>query len=198
MRGCFLVTEYTGGAALHSATAYLVVSLVAPLAFVAWRVPRNIVGETPLLSPFTRLLSRPNSILPLFTAQPKLGSLSKCDSLRPMAFPLLLIVPGLALDLFWRAVKASEPWLQAALTGIVFLAGFVTFQSPFANFLMSPLSRNRISERITSRTTILLDFCSIPIIFKLRDTRVQFWIVMTICFDSCVAHQHAWGSSGQI
>src|SRR5260370_41722537 len=98
-----------------------------------------------------------------------------------MAFPLLLIVPGLALDLLRRATKTWKPWLQAASTGIEFLVSFVSLQWPFANFLMFPLSRNRIFGTHYFSCGVTAGF--IYDSYKLQaseNTRVQFWISMTV------------------
>src|SRR5579863_1826126 len=146
MHGCFLITEYTGKEALHSAPGYLAVSLVVPLALVGVaHASDHREGNTMIAAIYTAAVLAQLWILPLFTAQPKLGPVyQNVTHFIPMAFPLLLIIPGLALDLQWRATRAWKPWLQAASAGIVFLVSFVSLQWPFANFLMSPLSRDGI------------------------------------------------------
>jgi hypothetical protein len=182
MHGCFLITEYTGSVALHSATAYLVVSLVVPLASVGVaRASEHCWGNTIIVAVYTAAVFAQLWILPLFAAQPKLGPVyQNVTHFIPMAFPLLLIVPGLALDLLWRATNAWEPWLQAALTGMVFLASFVAFQWPFANFLMSPLSRNRIFGTHYFAYDDTAGYMYDPYKFQgSENTRIQFWIVMT-------------------
>lgn len=182
MHGCFLITKYTGSAALHSATAYLVVSLVVPLALVGVaRASEHRWGNTIIVAVYTAAVLAQLWILPLFRAQPKLGPVyQNVTHFIPMVFPLLLIVPGLALDLLWRAAKGWEPWLKAASTGMVFLASFVAFQWPFANFLMSPLSRNRIFGRHYFSYDDTAGFMYDPYKFQpSENTRIQFWIVMT-------------------
>jgi hypothetical protein len=105
----------------------------------------------------------------------------------PMAFPLLLIVPGLVLDLLRRATKTWKPWLQAASTGIVFLVSFVSLQWPFANFLMSPLSRNRIFGTHYFSYDDTAGFMYDPYKFQASEnTRVQFWIVMTVALIAAI------------
>ena len=182
MHGCFLITEYTGSVALHSATAYLVVSLAVPLALVGVaRASEHRWGNTIIVAVYTAAVLAQLWILPLFAAQPKLGPVyQNVTHFIPMAFPLLLIVPGLALDLLWRATKAWKPWLQAASTGIVFLVSFVAVQWPFANFLMSPLSRNRIFGTHYFSYDDTAGFMYDPYKFQASEnTRIQFWIVMT-------------------
>ena len=60
----------------------------------------------------------------------------------PPEFPLLLIVPAIALDLMWRRTARWGGWKQAAVSGLVFLTVFAAIQWPFASFLMSPFARN--------------------------------------------------------
>jgi hypothetical protein len=183
MHGCFLITEYTVSQALHSATAYLAVSLAVPLALVGVaRASEHRWGNTMIAAIYTAAVLAQLWILPLFAAQPKLGPVyQNVTHFIPMAFPLLLIVPGLGLDLLWRATKAWKPWLQAASTGLVFLVSLVAFQWPFANFLMSPLSRNRIFGTHYFSYDDTAGFMFDPYKFQpSENTRIQFWIVMAI------------------
>ena len=83
----------------------------------------------------------------------------------PMAFPLLLIVPALALDLLWRPTKTWKSWLQAASTGIVFWRAFLPPVALRELPDVFVVAESRFG-RITSHTTILLGLCTIPINFK--------------------------------
>jgi hypothetical protein len=82
-------------------------------------------------------------LLPLFPAQPKLGPVYQhVTQFTPPEFPLLLIVPALALDLLWQRTGDWGAWRQSLVSGVVFLAIFAVVQWPFADFLMSPWARN--------------------------------------------------------
>jgi hypothetical protein len=188
MHGCFLITEYTGNQGQHGATAYLVVSLAVPLALVGVaRGSGHRWGNIIIAAIYTSAVLAQLWILPLFAAQPKLGPVyQNVTHFIPMGFPLLLIVPGLALDLLWRATKAWKPWLQAASTGMVFLLSLVAFQWPFANFLMSPLSRNRIFGTQYFAYDDTAGFMYDPYKFQAPDTRIQFWIVMTVALIAAI------------
>jgi hypothetical protein len=59
----------------------------------------------------------------------------------PPEFPLLLIVPAVLLDLLWQRTSGRR-WMQAVLSGTLFLAVLMAVQWPFATFLMSPAARN--------------------------------------------------------
>jgi len=183
MHGYFLITEYTGSQALHGATAYLAVSLAVPLAMVGVsRASEHRWGNTIVVAVYTAAVLAQLWILPLFAAQPKLGPVyQNVTHFIPMAFPLLLIVPGLALDLLRRATTTWKPWLETASTGIAFLVSFASLQWPFANFLMSPLSRNRIFGTHYFSYDDTAGFMYDPYKFQASEnTRIEFWIVMTL------------------
>jgi hypothetical protein len=189
MHGCFLIAEYTGSVALHGATAYLAVSLAVPLALVGVaRASEHQWGNTIIVAIYTSAVLAQLWILPLFAAQPKLGPVyQNVTHFIPMTFPLLLLVPGLALDLLWRATKAWKPWLQAASTGIVFWVSFVSLQWPFAYFLVSPLSRNRIFGTHYFSYDDTAGFMYDPYKFQASENmRVQFWIVMTVALIAAI------------
>jgi hypothetical protein len=84
-------------------------------------------------------------VLPLFAAQPLLGPIYvQVDRFMPPDFPLLLVVPALAIDFVMQRAKAgrARDWGLAALIALLFVATFVAAQWPFADFLMSPFARN--------------------------------------------------------
>jgi hypothetical protein len=81
----------------------------------------------------------------LIPAEPKLGPVYQhITHLIPLRFPLLLIVPALMLDLLWSKTEQWGRWKLATVSGPVFVLSFLAVQWPFANFLMSPASRNWI------------------------------------------------------
>jgi hypothetical protein len=83
-------------------------------------------------------------ILPLVPAQPKLGPVfNPVTQLIPTKFPILILLPALALDLLWARVKTWKLWQIALLSGVVFVAVMVAVEWPFAKFLMSHASQNR-------------------------------------------------------
>jgi hypothetical protein len=83
-------------------------------------------------------------VLPLFAAQAMLGPIYvPVDRFMPPDFPLLLIVPAFALDLLLLRSGRMNDWVFAALASVAFVVAFVAVQFPFADFLMSPLARNR-------------------------------------------------------
>jgi hypothetical protein len=84
-------------------------------------------------------------VLPLFAARPLLGPIYvQVDRFMPPDFPLLLVVPALAIDFVMQRAQAgrARDWGLAALIALLFVATFVAAQWPFADFLMSPFARN--------------------------------------------------------
>jgi hypothetical protein len=83
-------------------------------------------------------------VLPLFPAEPKLGPVyQRVTHFIPWEFPLLILVPAWALDVTLRRTGAWSVFRRAIVVGLVFFAAFIVVQWPFADFLMSPLARNR-------------------------------------------------------
>ena len=141
----FFRMEYTWDIYLHSASAYVAVALGTPLYFAAIHVcSRNRWAATWMTIIYTVFLIGLILILPLFPAEPKLGPVYQhVTQFIPPKFPLLLIVPALAIDLLLAKAEHWKPWLLALVAGPVFVLSFVAVQWPFASFLMSPHAANR-------------------------------------------------------
>jgi len=192
--------EYLFRIYMHSATFYRVVCLTAPpvLAAVAMASGRRWAA-TSVIGIYTVFLLGMQWIFPLFPAEPKLGPVyQKVTHFIPPEFPLLLIVPAVALDLLRSRAGRWNRWLQAATAGPLFLATFLAVQWPFASFLMSPAARNWFFG------THYLDY-GIPstsyyvrnLFFPLERTPAEFWTGMAIALVAAVLSTRlglAWGS----
>ena len=78
-------------------------------------------------------------------ATPKLGPIRQdVTHMVSLGFPLLLVVPALAMDLLARRLATSRATLQAIALGIAFVALMVLVHWWFSAFLMSPAARNGI------------------------------------------------------
>jgi hypothetical protein len=153
---------------MHGAKFYVVVMFAAPIWFAAAsRASENRWAATIVTGFYTAMHLCFMWILQLIPAEPKLGPVyQKITHLVPPDFPLLMIVPAIVFDLVRRYLtmqnasanqstiaqtshstgystnRWSNPWAQSAILGAATLASFLAVQWPFANFLMSPASRN--------------------------------------------------------
>jgi hypothetical protein len=138
--------ELTNRILMHGAKFYLVVMMGAPIWMAAVaRASKSRWAATIVTGIYTAMHLAFVWFLPLAPAEPKLGPVyQQVTHLIPPDFPLLLIVPAIVFDLVRRRTSLWNRWTQAAALGAAFLASFFAVQWPFADFLMSPASRNWI------------------------------------------------------
>jgi hypothetical protein len=139
-----LQMELTLRSSMHQAHFYHLLAMIAPLVLAAAaRGSGSPWGATAVAGVYSMFLLLMSWILPLFPAEPKLGPVyMQTTHFVPPEFPLLLIIPAMALDLFWRHTSGWNQWKLALVSGALFVAVFAAVQWPFADFLMSPLARN--------------------------------------------------------
>ncbi|HEV2576902.1 MAG TPA: hypothetical protein VGU25_06805 [Acidobacteriaceae bacterium] len=141
----FFITEYTLDFMLHRVLAYLCLAVAVPfvLAMIS-QASRFRWAATTIAAIYAASIIAFILIFPLFPAQPKLGPVYfPVTHLVPPKFPILLIAPALALDLFWQRTRNWKLWQIALLSGVIFVAVLVAVEWPFAKFLMSHASQNR-------------------------------------------------------
>jgi hypothetical protein len=154
----FFLFEYTYDVLLHTTAAYIAMGIAVPVLFAmisrasGHRWAATITAAIYMVYSIAEIL-----ILPLFPASPKLGPVFyPVTHMVPAKFPILLIVPALALDLLWQRTRAWKPWKIAIVSGVVFMALLFAVEWPFADFLMSKASQNRFFG------TIYFDYNSRP------------------------------------
>ena len=86
-------------------------------------------------------------VLPLFSGEPKLGPIyNRIDHFVPLPFPLLLVVPALAIDLIRGGIGHGRGWLRdwliVLLCAFAFVALFAVTQWYFSQFMLSPAAEN--------------------------------------------------------
>jgi hypothetical protein len=138
--------ELTNRVFMHGAKFYVVIAMAAPIWMAAAaRVSKNRWAATIVTGLYMALHLAFLWGLQLVPAEPKLGPVyHKITHLVPPDFPLLLIVGAIAFDVVRRRTMNWNPWRQAMALGAAFLGTFLAVQWPFADFLMSPWSRNWI------------------------------------------------------
>jgi len=161
-------TEFTWPNLQHASYFYRVVCTPFPLLLVlAARASRARAAATIAAATYMLLYIVMILALPLFPAHPKLAPIyHPVDHMLPPAFPLLLIVPAVAIDaiewLFARASKTTQnapsgipvfrrgwwrDWLFAGAFAVVFLGVVFAVQWPFSAFLLSDAADNRFFAR---------------------------------------------------
>jgi len=178
-----IAQELTNRVFMHGARFYLVVMMGAPIWMaVAARASRHRWAATIMTGMYTALHLAFVWLLPLASAEPKLGPVyQKVTHLVPPDFALLLIVPAIVFDLVRRRIGAWSPWAQAATLGAAFLASFLAVQWPFADFLMSPASRNWVFATHEFPYFAPPTWASVRNVFlPTEHTFSEFWLRMTI------------------
>ncbi|WP_254061736.1 hypothetical protein [Granulicella sp. L60] len=141
----FFLLEKTWDVYLHGAGAYMAMGIAIPLVFAMLsRASRHRWAATYTSSVYMLFAIAEILILPLFPAQPKLGPVYyPVTHFVPASFPILLIVPAVALDLLWQRTRAWKFWQIALVSGAVFMAVLLLVEWNFATFLMSNAAQNR-------------------------------------------------------
>ena len=141
-----VATEYTQRWDMHQSLFYQVSAGVFVFFLVsAARAARTRWPATTVALIYTAFQMVMLLLLPLFPGQPLLGPIFvHVDRFMPPDFPLLLVVPALAIDLLIRRVApgAWRDWGLAVALAVVFVIALVVVQWPFAEFLVSPWARN--------------------------------------------------------
>jgi hypothetical protein len=182
--------EYIDRSSMHSALFYLVVAIGTPAIMVALAVAsRQRWACTIMAGVYSAFGLAFLWVLPLMPAEPKLGPVYRpVTHFIPWEFPLLLVVPAVAIDLMLQRTDGWRPIVRAVSAGALFLATFIAVQWPFALFLMTPLARNRFFG------SAYFDFSTSPrspyaryVFFAREATPAQFWRGMLIAtVVSCV------------
>lgn len=146
-----LASESMGMRESHHSGYYMTAAIVFPFYLLA-------VGRASLLRwPITTIagiymvaLVLPSWIIQLLPATPRLGPvLNPITHYQPFHFPMLLIIPGLALDWLMHrfegptATRKLNDWVLALLYAVVFMLVLLAVQWPFGEFLLtSPAARS--------------------------------------------------------
>jgi hypothetical protein len=138
--------EYQGRVLQHSATFYRVICMLVPIVIaMASKATGNRWAATIVTGVYTVLMLGLMWILPLFPAEPKLGPVYfPVTHFVPSGFPILILIPALALDWMWQRTQNWGAWKQSLVSGAVFLGVLIAVQWPFAVFLQSEGARNRV------------------------------------------------------
>ena len=128
----------------HSGEFFALGCSVYPLVLAAQAVAGRLrLPATAAALAYFALAAAAVWLLPLIPGSPQAGPVyNPRDHLLPPPFPLLLVVPALAVDALLNLLpgraRRGERWLQALEAGLAFAALFIAVQWLFAVFLLSP------------------------------------------------------------
>ena len=139
-----MLMETTSRSYLHSSNAYVVLAALTPIVLaIGWRATRIRFAATFITGIYTFVNIALILILPLFPAEPKLGPVYQhVTQFIPPQFPILLIVPALALDLIWQRSATWSIGKTAVISGAAYAALLIGVEWVFASFLMTPAAAN--------------------------------------------------------
>jgi len=142
--GMTAILEHSFRANLHRADAYRAISIVAPLVLFTFaratgrRWAATIVGTTYMSFMIAMLW-----LFPLFPAEPKLGPVyQQITHYIPEEFPMLIVFPAIACDFLLSRTEHWRRFNRALVIAPTFVIVLLATEWPFADFLMSPHSRN--------------------------------------------------------
>jgi hypothetical protein len=141
----FTITQqFFARGAMHSARFYVIASIIFPLILIAVSVGiRQRWSATAAALVYMGSYLAMMWILPLFPAKPGLAPiLNPITHFQQGQFPILLIIPALAIDVITNRFRNSNTWMRSALYATAFLFLLLVFQWPFGDFLMTPHARN--------------------------------------------------------
>jgi hypothetical protein len=177
-----VILQLTSRTLLHNSSPYIAVSLLIPIVMAITSRATGVKYAATFVSGFYMVfVIAMILILPLFPAEPKLGPVYQhVTHFVPPPFPLLLIIPGLVLDLFWSVSRDWNRWKLAACSAVIFVGSLLAVEYPFASFLLSPASKSAFFG------TMYLPYATSPAsytardMFYLTDSAPQFWMGILI------------------
>jgi hypothetical protein len=129
---------------MHSARFYITTALTLPVVLVAFgRASRVSWPATRIALAYMAMAILFMWILQLFPATPKLAPIYReVTHMVPPPFPALLVFPALVIDWLMLRNRNRNQWALAAALGIAFVVTMLVIHWPWAEFMISPLSRN--------------------------------------------------------
>jgi hypothetical protein len=144
MIGTVIQEDASVGNHMHGSKFYMITAWVIPLFLIglsrASRLRWPATTITALYSAITLVMSW---TLQAFSATPKLAPIyNPITHMVPPSFPLLIIIPAIAVDLLMRRFGPGRDWKLAAVLGVTWVAIMVAVHWFWADFLLSPAARN--------------------------------------------------------
>jgi len=138
-----LVSEYFFLNMLHGVLPYQIAALVFPLFLISisYASPYRFAA-TKMALIYTIVMAAMVWIMPLFPAEPKLSPVfNYITRFQPFHFPILLIIPAIAIDYAIEKGRNSNKWLLAVMLSLLFVISFTPVQWYFSEVLISEIGR---------------------------------------------------------
>lgn len=129
---------------MHSPVFYRVTAVFMPLILVGTARPSRLRWPaTTTAVIYMAIVLLLVWVLPAFAGTPRLAPIhNPITRMVPPPFPLLIIVPAVAIDLFLRRARLNDWWLALSI-GVAFVALMMLAHWWWSGFLLSPAARNR-------------------------------------------------------
>ena len=129
---------------MHGSQFYRITAVMLPVFLVAFaRASRLSWPATRIALIYMGISLAAMWILQLVPATPKLAPIyNAVTHMVPPPFPLLLVVPALAIDLLMRRFGEGRDWSLSVMIGVAFVAAMLGAHWFWAEFLISPAARN--------------------------------------------------------
>jgi hypothetical protein len=138
-----ITSQYQNRHDMHGSTFYVVGALLYPLFLTTVaRASKLKWAATYTAAVYMMVLMLLVWVLPLFPAEPLLGPIRNfITHYQAFEFPLLLIIPAIAIDFIMQRKGHINNWLLALVIGPLFVLLHLAVQWPMGDFLMTPLAR---------------------------------------------------------
>lgn len=146
-----LTSEYFNPNSMHQVFPYQVAAMVFPLFIVsvAFASPFKFAA-TKMAVIYMLTMIGMVWLLPLFSAEPLLSPvLNHVDRFQPYHFPMLLVIPALAVDFVMMKFRDKNKWILAAMLAVAFLILFIPTQWYFSEFLLTEQARGWVFGRFS-------------------------------------------------
>jgi hypothetical protein len=129
---------------MHGSGFYKATGLILPLFLVAFaRASRLSWPATRIAIVYMLITMISIWVLQLFPATAKLAPIyNPVTHMVPPGFPLLLVLPAIAIDILLVRFGEAKAWILAVATGVAFVGIMLVVHWYWAEFLLSPSARN--------------------------------------------------------
>ena len=144
MVGVMITEDASFANQMHGSRFYRATALMIPVFLIAFsRASRLSWPATRIAVLYMLITMIAIWILQLVPATPKLAPIyNPVTHMVPPAFPLLLVVPAIVIDLIMRRTQSRNDWLRALMLGVAFVGVMLAVHWFWADFMLSPAARN--------------------------------------------------------